>query len=71
MPLLHWLTRDTEYSCSTKDTIPVPSQPHIISKQSEEFQWDETIVWLEKINKNMQRMSTDEKYRLEIAKDLS
>ncbi|MEI6638364.1 MAG: hypothetical protein FDX02_01730 [Chlorobium sp.] len=56
---------------SSNSSQPAPSQPHVISKQSEEFQWDETIVWLERINKNMQRMSTDEKYRLEIAKDLS
>ncbi len=47
------------------------TEVNTISKQSEEFEWDETIVWLEKINKNMQRMSQDVKYRLEIAKDLS
>ncbi len=56
---------------SRNSSQPVPSQPNVISKQSEEFEWDETIVWLEKINKNMQRMSQDVKYRLEIAKDLS
>lgn len=56
---------------SSNSSQPAPSQPHVISNQSEEFEWDETIVWLEKINKNMQRMSQDEKYRLKIAKDLS
>ncbi len=32
---------------------------------------DETIAWLTTINNNMKRMSEDEEYRLEIAKNLS
>lgn len=41
------------------------------SKPLSEAQLAETIAWLDRANKNMKRMATDEAYRLEIAKKLS
>ena len=50
---------------------PEPSQEPALDSPEEELPCTETKAWLERINQNMKRMSTDEVYRKEIAKRLS
>ena len=50
---------------------PEPSQEPVLDSPEELLRWAETKAWLDRINQNMKRMSTDEVYRKEIAKKLS
>lgn len=43
----------------------------VTGKLSEQRQEEETDAWLERINMGMKRMTEDENYRREIARDLS
>ena len=60
--------------------VPAKRMPHFkpgkefregVDYQAEEARLSETKAWLATINKNMDRMSADEAYRLVIAKNLS